>query len=66
MTIDDLIKILRANRNGPQRQKVTEMIHEIERFSLGTEVDAGTLKETDLASGRFKAELTGDTLSLRK
>jgi hypothetical protein len=66
MTIDELIKLMRAERSGPHRKRITETIHEIERFSLGTEVDAGSLSEDDLKAGRFKFALKGETLSLRK
>lgn len=38
MTVAELITELRSKRNGPERAKVTNLIHELERFSLGTEV----------------------------
>jgi hypothetical protein len=66
MTIDDLIQTLRAERNGPHRRKLTDLIHEIERFSLGTEVDVGTLTDAAIKGGNFKFALDGETLVLRK
>ena len=66
MTIDDLIKLLRANRGGAHRARVTDTIHAIERYSLGTEVDTGGLTDPQLMGGAFKFELKGETLVLRK
>lgn len=66
MTIDDLIKLMRNNRQGANRVQITDMIHEIERYSLGTEVDAANVAQNQLGIGNFKYELKGEKLILRK
>lgn len=66
MTIDDLIQLLRANRAGAHRARVTDTIHGIERFSLGTEVDTGGMSDAQLMGGGFKFELTDGKLVLKK